>query len=317
MGYIYKIENIINHKIYIGQTTQTIEIRQKEHIDAAKYGHNSVIYRAMRKYGVENFIFTEIEKCNDDSLDDREIYWISYFDTYNNGYNSTIGGQGVQKYNKEKILDLWDSGLTAKEIGEILNTDYRPVIRALISMDITLDEIKQRRDNNRKKCRDDIIHFWNSGLTEGEISKELHLDMSTVKRGLMESGISEAEIMQRGYKKISGSSNDEIMQLWNQGNNQTEIRSMLSVGTQRLKNVLLEYGVTQDEIDERMKNSIGRTRKKPVHQFDLSGNYIKTYSSICEAKKDGFFNINKVINGEYSQCGGYKWSLTKETLQND
>ena len=316
MGYIYKIENLINHMLYIGQTTQTIEIRQKEHIEAAKYGHNSVIYRAMRKYGIENFVFTEIEKCDDSDLDDREIYWISYFDTYNNGYNSTTGGCGVQKYNKDQIVELWDSGLTAKEIGVALNTDYRPIIRALVSMGITIEEIKQRRDNNRKKNRDDIVHLWNEGYTEGDISRKLHIDKSTVKRGLNENGISNDEIKQRGYSKNSGATDKNILQLWHQGKNQTEIRNILKVGSDRLRKVLLSNGVSQSDITERMKLTIGKTRRKPIYQFDLNGAYVKTYPSITAAKQDGFLNVNKVIYGEYLQCGGYLWSLSF-TLQND
>lgn len=48
----------------------------------------------MRKYGIENFSIEELEKCSADVVNDREIYWINYYDTYHNGYNATLGGDG-------------------------------------------------------------------------------------------------------------------------------------------------------------------------------------------------------------------------------
>jgi len=51
-----------------------------------------VIKRAIHKYGKENFIIEEIEKCNQELLNEREKYWISFYNSYENGYNSTLGG---------------------------------------------------------------------------------------------------------------------------------------------------------------------------------------------------------------------------------
>lgn len=48
----------------------------------------------MRKYGIENFSFEIIEECKKEELNDKEKYWINYFNTFFNGYNLTTGGQG-------------------------------------------------------------------------------------------------------------------------------------------------------------------------------------------------------------------------------
>ena len=98
MAYIYKIYNDINEKVYIGQTKHEIHIRFKEHIKAAKSNSrkNVVLYKAMRKYGIENFHIEMIEECSEDKLDEKEIYWISFYDSYNKGYNMTLGGGGGQ-----------------------------------------------------------------------------------------------------------------------------------------------------------------------------------------------------------------------------
>ena len=93
---IYTITNIINNKKYVGLSFN-IEERWQQHIKYAfkesndRY-HNNRIYNALRKYGIDNFKFEIIEECKKEKLKEREIYWIDYYDAYNNGYNLTIGG---------------------------------------------------------------------------------------------------------------------------------------------------------------------------------------------------------------------------------
>ena len=89
MGYIYLIKNDINEYKYVGLTTRTVEERWKEHLR-----HSSeVIGKAILKYGKEHFTVITLEECPDEKLDEREQYWISYYDSYNNGYNCTEGGR--------------------------------------------------------------------------------------------------------------------------------------------------------------------------------------------------------------------------------
>ena len=91
---IYKITNKINGNSYIGQSIH-IEKRIKEH--KLKYNwereKNKTLYQAFQKYGIENFSFEIIEECEPDILDNREQFWIDYYDTYKNGYNMTCGGE--------------------------------------------------------------------------------------------------------------------------------------------------------------------------------------------------------------------------------
>lgn len=97
MGQIYKITNIINKKCYIGQTLYDANKRFKEHINASTNTRkNNHFYNAIRKYGIENFELEILENnVAEDKLDELEIYYIKKYDSYNNGYNSTIGGHGV------------------------------------------------------------------------------------------------------------------------------------------------------------------------------------------------------------------------------
>ena len=90
---IYKIENLINHKLYIGQSDDLYR-RRDAHFNELKGNrhYNQHLQRSYNKYGKDNFKFNIVEKCNVDLLDEREIYWIQYFDSFNNGYNQNLGG---------------------------------------------------------------------------------------------------------------------------------------------------------------------------------------------------------------------------------
>ena len=124
---IYKIENLIDHKKYIGQSVQ-IEKRWQKHKKAAfnskDHSYNLPLYRAIRKYGLNNFSFEIIEECLCEELNEKEIFWIAKYDTFFNGYNMTLGGaSGVgRKGSKDKVIgiikDLETTSNTQKEIAQ-------------------------------------------------------------------------------------------------------------------------------------------------------------------------------------------------------
>lgn len=95
---IYKIENKINHKVYIGESID-IKRRWKQHVKDLKgnYHRNSHLQHSWNKHGEDSFQFEIIEKCDKDVLAEREMYWIEYFDSTNSdkGYNLTKGGDGT------------------------------------------------------------------------------------------------------------------------------------------------------------------------------------------------------------------------------
>lgn len=113
---VYKIVCTVNGKIYIGQTNKTIEERLHGHFNFAfteiKRSENHKFARAIRKYGKDSFYIEEIERVNNqEELDDRELYWIIYYDAVEQGYNSRAdrgkcGGDTLSNHwNKEQISD--------------------------------------------------------------------------------------------------------------------------------------------------------------------------------------------------------------------
>jgi hypothetical protein len=101
---IYKITNLLNNKTYVGQSVD-IEKRWSTHRAELNnnYHCNTYLQNAWNKYGEDNFDFSVIEECNIDQLNQREIYWVSRYDSYENGYNLTSGGGNTESFSKSVI----------------------------------------------------------------------------------------------------------------------------------------------------------------------------------------------------------------------
>ena len=102
---IYKVTNKINGKVYIGQSVD-IGKRWRQHMTAKD---DIYFHKAIQKYGVENFEWEVIEQCKKKDLDEREIYWIEYYDSFNKGYNRTKGGEG----NSGEGSPNWKGGVSS------------------------------------------------------------------------------------------------------------------------------------------------------------------------------------------------------------
>lgn len=95
---IYKVTSPSN-KIYIGITTKSLDIRKKEHLKSSRHWKQITLYKAFNKYGFENFIWEVIDTAEDlNQLREKEKFYIQKYDSFNNGYNSTLGGDGIFGY---------------------------------------------------------------------------------------------------------------------------------------------------------------------------------------------------------------------------
>lgn len=149
MSYIYKITNTLNGKIYIGQTSTTIEQRWKQHIRDSKRYLDRPLYRAFNKYGIDAFKIEIIEKCSSDKVNERECFWIAYYNSYYYGYNATLGGDGRLKYNYEEIGNKYLELKNQKETAKFFNCSEDVVAIALNTLNIsrfpiTNEKLKKR-----------------------------------------------------------------------------------------------------------------------------------------------------------------------------
>ena len=140
--WIYKITNIQNKKVFIGQTTRPIEQRFKRHInDALNNILDTHFARAIRKYGKENFIIEQIDDAQtQDELNKKEQYWIQYYNSVENGYNETdaiskCGGNTYQSKTEEEMEDIKEKIRQAK-IGS-----KNPMARKIKRINIITNEI--------------------------------------------------------------------------------------------------------------------------------------------------------------------------------
>lgn len=159
-GFIYKVTNLINGKIYIGQTVQSVKDRWYRHCGKSGLSKGEMqthFKRAILKYGKENFKVETIEEVDRNLLDEREIYWISYYNSNKIGYNSTKGGYGFQKEYKttesqnQEIIREYLNNKSLREIGRIFKLDKTTVKGILIRHNIAL------RNKRIYKFSDEII----------------------------------------------------------------------------------------------------------------------------------------------------------------
>lgn len=121
---IYKITNLINQKCYIGQSIDILR-RWRNHKttsqNSLKEAYEYPLYRAFRKYGLENFSFEILEECTQAELDSKESFYIEKYNSIIQGYNQSLVGQGGTKITPQEVqlikYDLIHTNLSSDEIG--------------------------------------------------------------------------------------------------------------------------------------------------------------------------------------------------------
>lgn len=283
---IYKVTNQNNGKIYIGQS-KDIQRRWREHhtepFNKNCDAYNVIFYRAIRKHGIDNFYFEVIEECDEEQLNEREKYWIKYYNTYihfpnSNGYNMTKGGEQTAielKYDIDLIKKLWDEGKSHKEIYEITNYNHHILTRYLDYLSISSQERRRRKRYNSKP----VYQYSLNGqyLTE-------YPSVAEAVRSI-QNQYPKADTGDLCYA-CNGKINSAYGYIWSY--------------------------TKQDQLIKKIKHM-------KVNQYDLYGRFIATYESQTEACKSvGLKNISSITNvcrGNSKIAGGYIWryfDYTKE-----
>ena len=190
-GRIYIIKNKINNKVYVGQTKVSIKLRFQNHLSAARCGKDYIIGKAIRKYGEENFYIELLEECLASELNEREMYWIAFYNSTDNkcGYNMSLGGNVNRKptqIDEELVLKLFKEGNSAQKIKTLLHTDSQNISMILKKHNITYGIDLQRIP---KETTLKVISLYQQGYSSVQISHNLGINKTTVLRTLKRNNI--------------------------------------------------------------------------------------------------------------------------------
>lgn len=192
MSYIYKITNIKNNKIYIGKTNNTIEKRFKEHIRDSKKGteENRPLYKAINKYGVENFKIEKVEECSPDIVSEREKYWIEYYGSFKYGYNATLGGDGRPYLDYDLIFKTYQETKSVLKTAKIVQCSEDSVVSIIKNKGISNQEIQENKRISLSKdvamidkTTNKIIKVFNGTHEAGRYLGKSHQHIQQVCQG--------------------------------------------------------------------------------------------------------------------------------------
>jgi len=166
MRIIYVAHNNVTTKLYIGQT-KNLEKRIWGHFSSARSGSDFHFHAAIRKHGESSFEFSVIESCEDHLADEREAFWINHFDTFQNGYNSTSGGEARKQLTEDVRMKI-----STSKMGHEVSDETRK----------KMSEAQKRRppisDETRKKMSDS-----RRGKKKKPHTEEAKQKMSNAKKG--------------------------------------------------------------------------------------------------------------------------------------
>lgn len=189
---IYKIENTVNHMIYIGQSIDILKRWIEHKYELNKGIHvNKHLQRAWNKYGQDVFIFSIVELCNEQDLNDLEIKYIMHYKSNDDeyGYNLTIGGDGVRGW---VPTDEWRQKLKVANAGEnnpMFGRSHTVETKKKISEAKTGDKNAmygkrgELSPNYRRKRTNEFKRRQSESHRGKQMSKETKLKQSIAKSG--------------------------------------------------------------------------------------------------------------------------------------
>lgn len=310
VGYIYCIENNINGKKYIGQTTLTIKYRWAKHkYESNKANPYGTLARAIKKYGVENFDIYELVHVESkdhqevvDSLNELEIFFIEIHDTLvtsNHGYNIQVGGDNNSRHNPICTYDMDGNFLNeffnVEETANYYNTHYTVVKR-----------ICDGKQGNYKNTI--VFRYKNDDFNKYSIERKLTINKKQVKP--VDVYDTKTHKLIKTYESLNQCARD------------IDVAPATISYICRGKNIPTGDYIFRfhgDPIDKYPIEYVVPNTVK-VNQYDKYNNFIRTYDSITDAGKATGIN-NKYI-GYYcshniKKVMDFKWFYADDPNQPD
>ena len=292
---IYKYENLINHKIYIGQAIDLQERYKKHKQNISDFNHMEDFYIGLREFGLENFsyeILEQFENFDQDLLNKLECYYIEKYNSIKpNGYNMVPGGSNGAGLAKSKTVyqfDLFGNFIqefySAHEASRQTGIDYSSICSCC-----------------RKEKLNTKNYQWSYNRNDLSI-KDIH-----------------SQVIYKDRRVIQCDKTGTIIKIYP---TLTDAATASGVAKSTISNVCRGIGKSgggfiwrYEDIDNPKANIITQTNKKAVLQFDKCGNYIDEFESASSASKYtgiNLGNISQVCMNKRKTAGGYIWKYKEE-----
>ena len=277
--------NIITGKQYIGLTSKGIEKRWKSHIAFAKKHNKYYFHRAINKYGIDSWKH-EILEDNIKNIEDAnmlEKFYINKYDTFNNGYNSTIGGDGT----------TGNRSVTEKTIRY---KESRKTIVKFIHKDYGIEEL----------CIDDMSKKYN-------ISKS---NLCSVSKGNRKNVSGWYLYSQESLSDIENKKEDYFSSKLITVYNEITLATVTGNSKEVSKLIGLKYSNLKRIYEGEISSTFGyrhldESKIKVVSQYDCNDKIVAIYDSpktatkIISAKSSS--GIVSCLNNSQEYCYGFKW----------
>ena len=298
---IYKITNKINGKSYIGQSVNILRrwrIHRALAFDPNQKGYEYPLYRAIRKYGLENFSFEVLEECDQKELDKKEQEYILFYNSFGDGYNQNEGGTScshMQKLSEEDISEIYDllanSSLSQKDIANL----YK------VGMDVI-----STINNGKTRYHEGINYPIRQNKISDNYCLRCQKKISTTARYCR-------DCYAYLSRKVIRPSKEELYSFLvaNKGNF-TLAGKKYGVSANSIKKWCQKYNLPFHSIDYKpiVIKQVAPAPKAVAKIDKETLEILATYPSIYEAEQcTGVFHISDVCNGKRKTAGGFIWKF--------
>ena len=315
---IYCITNLINNKKYIGQSIN-IENRWRKHkrnaFNQNRKECNRPLYKAIRKYGLDNFKFEIIEECKIEDLNAREIYWISFYNAADSRYGYNLGKGGyLGNFNKlnlnlieNVIKDLQNFKLSKNDIAIKYNISLQTLNSINSGRSWHKEYIKYPiRPNKNVKC----ATLFKCKLCGAEVSR---------KDGICKK-------CSNNLRKVKLPSYEELFTSFYKLRSAAKVAEKYNISTMLLKKWCREYGINAQRKNEYIERYevefLGKNPKKHIENYGTkvaqldpeTKEIVQIFSNRKEVLKNfnskSFSNITRACNVG-GKAFGYYWKYIK------
>ena len=322
---IYLITNKTNGKKYVGQQCGDKDARWKQHLAAAlKKQDPKPLYRAMRKYGTDNFSYRVLESiplnAGQDLLDEREIHFIKEYDTYiknGNGYNLTLGGGGnmamycstERREKLSKSLDRKDYAKYDPSTGDLIKI-YDSIRVAASENGIrnpgTIPTTAKFNNEHSGKYKTNGGFIWLSAVNDEEFPTKITPLKRAVNRKIQTKAREySTELAQYALTGL-------LVKIWDEP--PRDVANSLNIPYSSLLSVLrgdrkvasgyfwrrYPKGMSPDQIEDKLEDHVITLSKRQLTSFPIykivNGREVMKYPSVMDAVIDSNLAPTQILN---------------------